>query len=479
MTNFLIKIATLALLLALCAGLSAQFSGGSGTYEDPYQVATTADLDNVRSYYPSHFLQTADIDLGVAPYNENQGWIPICDNEDIPFSGSYDGAGFSISNLLINDSGLGYAGLFGWVVGGTLENIVLLNVNVTCNDSGGALAGECFQSDVTGCFASGAITGDGPDTGGMFGTVKSFSNVSHCSTDMIVSGGHYAGGLISWVDGHCVVSNCSAVGTVTGLDGCGGLVGDLIGSTLSTSYALSQVSAQTACGGLVGLCREYATISDCFSRSQVTANAFAGGICGTTDYTSSLTNCYSASTFTVGSNYGGITGGETTSPITGCYWDVDLSGPMNNTYGEGRSTLQMTYPYAADTYVGWDFATIWHSDETGTQNAGYPFLWAEPSGIADDSPPLPEFWLLCYPNPFTESTKLACSLTKPGDFLLTIYDTRGRLVRSWKQYAASHGEYQVTWEGRDSQGAKLPSGIYFLRLTQNGKSATQRLVLLK
>ncbi|MDA3837901.1 MAG: hypothetical protein PF574_02850 [Candidatus Delongbacteria bacterium] len=52
----------------------SQFSGGSGTVLDPYHVATATDLDNIRNYLESSFIQTADIDLGVAPWNVGEGW---------------------------------------------------------------------------------------------------------------------------------------------------------------------------------------------------------------------------------------------------------------------------------------------------------------------------------------------------------------------------------------------------------------------
>ncbi|MDA3886182.1 MAG: T9SS type A sorting domain-containing protein [Candidatus Delongbacteria bacterium] len=78
--------------------LSSQFSGGSGTVLDPYHVATAEDLDNIRNYLESSFIQTADIDLGVAPWNVGEGWdfadIWVEDvefhNDGYPFLGWHD-----------------------------------------------------------------------------------------------------------------------------------------------------------------------------------------------------------------------------------------------------------------------------------------------------------------------------------------------------------------------------------------------------
>jgi len=74
------------------------FAGGSGTKEAPYQVETLDQLQDINKYLDAHFKQTADIDLeGLI-----EDWEPIGD-EDNPFAGTYDGAGYQIKNLLIED----------------------------------------------------------------------------------------------------------------------------------------------------------------------------------------------------------------------------------------------------------------------------------------------------------------------------------------------------------------------------------------
>lgn len=73
---------------------------GSGTESDPYQVATAEDLDNVRNDLTAYYIQVADIDL-----SEYENWVPIgyyTYEYDHVFNGSYDGNGFTISNLTIN-----------------------------------------------------------------------------------------------------------------------------------------------------------------------------------------------------------------------------------------------------------------------------------------------------------------------------------------------------------------------------------------
>lgn len=68
-------IVTVLLFFSLVTMAHAQFAGGSGTAEDPYLVATADHLNNVRDHLNKHFLQTADIDIGVPPWNEGEGWL--------------------------------------------------------------------------------------------------------------------------------------------------------------------------------------------------------------------------------------------------------------------------------------------------------------------------------------------------------------------------------------------------------------------
>jgi hypothetical protein len=82
------------------------FAGGSGTEEDPYLIATAYQLYNVRDELDKYFLQIRDIDLNQYPYNEGEGWLPIGDDVDA-FEGSYDGGGFTISNIVIDRPGWG------------------------------------------------------------------------------------------------------------------------------------------------------------------------------------------------------------------------------------------------------------------------------------------------------------------------------------------------------------------------------------
>jgi hypothetical protein len=64
--RFRVWVATAALLLTIVAAATAKYSGGNGTAQDPYQIATAADpilLGDSPADYDKHFILTADIDL--------------------------------------------------------------------------------------------------------------------------------------------------------------------------------------------------------------------------------------------------------------------------------------------------------------------------------------------------------------------------------------------------------------------------------
>lgn len=77
----------------------------------------------------AHYRQTADIDLASV-----SNWTPI-GTDAAPFTGSYDGNGFTISNLKINAPTEDYQGLFGELSSGAVvKNVGVVNCTIIGND---------------------------------------------------------------------------------------------------------------------------------------------------------------------------------------------------------------------------------------------------------------------------------------------------------------------------------------------------------
>ncbi len=85
------------------------------------------------------------------------------------------------------------------------------------------------------------------------------------------------------------------------------------------------------------------------------------------------------------------------------------------------------------------------------------------------------------PNPFNPQTEICFRLDSrnPARTTVRIYDTTGRRVRTLVDENLPAGEHRVVWNGKDAAGRAVASGVYFYRITWNGRSETKRMVLLK
>lgn len=269
-------------LLTIRQAANAQFAGGSGTAEDPWLVADAVQLDAVRTNLTAHFLQTADIDLGVAPWNEGAGWVPL-GTATTPFTGGYDGGRFAIRNLTVNRAGSAYQGLFGYLSGATVRHVRLIGVAVHGAAYTGALAGYSSFGVVYRVRINGEVTGANY-TGGALGYMT-YGAAGQVAMDGAVAGGDYTGGVAGYVTGNALLRHLCAVGSVQGDDYIGGLLGRQSGSTspttpeLADSWSRAAVTGDQYVGGAVGY-MYYSRLSRCVSAGAVVGNTSVGGLLG-------------------------------------------------------------------------------------------------------------------------------------------------------------------------------------------------------
>ncbi|HLA40071.1 MAG TPA: FlgD immunoglobulin-like domain containing protein, partial [Candidatus Glassbacteria bacterium] len=67
----------------------------------------------------------------------------------------------------------------------------------------------------------------------------------------------------------------------------------------------------------------------------------------------------------------------------------------------------------------------------------------------------------------------------PVEVKLAVYDLRGRRVTTLLSGERGEGIYSLQWDGRDSSGRRVASGVYFLRLTAGEVTHVRKIVLLK
>jgi streptogramin lyase len=86
---------------------------------------------------------------------------------------------------------------------------------------------------------------------------------------------------------------------------------------------------------------------------------------------------------------------------------------------------------------------------------------------------------LLYPNPFNPTTTISYVLPQPGPVRLAIYDVRGHEVRRLVDAAQEPGEHAILWDGRDTTGASMPSGVYIYRVRSGDLQSMGRMLLVK
>jgi hypothetical protein len=215
------RLGTLLITVALIAGMTGC------TSTPPSEVRTWNDLNAVRDNLRDRYILMNDLDSTTAGYtelasstaNQGKGWQPIGTEDDL-FTGTFDGQGYEIRDLFINRPGESFIGLFGVVgEGGVVQNIGVVNADVTGYGAVGALMGD-NEGTVSNSYSTGSVTGTG-----------------------------WVGGLIGANLG--TVSDSYSTGSVTGDERVGGLVGDNPG-TVSASFWDTGTSGQTTSDGGTG-----------------------------------------------------------------------------------------------------------------------------------------------------------------------------------------------------------------------------------
>ena len=84
-----------------------------------------------------------------------------------------------------------------------------------------------------------------------------------------------------------------------------------------------------------------------------------------------------------------------------------------------------------------------------------------------------------YPNPFNPITTISYSIPQETDVVLKIYNIKGQLVKVLVNNFQNAGEHSIIWNGRDSNGDRVSSGIYFYKLKAGDFQKVRRMVLLK
>ncbi|HSQ41988.1 MAG TPA: GLUG motif-containing protein, partial [Fibrobacteraceae bacterium] len=236
--------------LSLAQAQTATKPEGKGTSSDPYQIASLANLywlSQDSTKWHSNYIQTADIDAAETEnWDSGAGFPPIGYQQSAcyhPFSGTYNGKGYTIKNLYINTTLRSWpytinTGLFGTTYGADIDSLNLEDVSIVGLYNTGGLVGsngaigEDGDADTTRpssifrCSVTGSISGTynvgGIAGSNLYSTIfgSTFSGTVTASKDS-----SYVGGVVGYQEGAAnhagssytaYIYQCSAAGTVYG-----------------------------------------------------------------------------------------------------------------------------------------------------------------------------------------------------------------------------------------------------------------------
>ena len=208
-------------------------------------------------------------------------WTPIGTDYDNAYTGTFDGGGHTITGLTIttNDQ---YAGLFGYLGNfgkfGTVKNVVMDGIQITCNHRLGYAGGVAGYSrgTIENCSVSGSVSST-VSVGGVVGAQRDGS-ITGCSSSATVKGTINVGGVAGQTIFGATLTACYATGNVIieidrtqNISG-GGLVGFNDGISLLSCYATGNVTSTGSgtgnvhIGGFLG--DNYITVTACYWKNN-------------------------------------------------------------------------------------------------------------------------------------------------------------------------------------------------------------------
>lgn len=294
-------------------------------------------------------------------------WTPIS-NYDKRYTGSFDGAGHTVSGLyIVTTNGTKGIGMFGYAGTGSMIS------NLTLADS--------------------IITGTANYTGGIAGDAYDMQNC-HVLKSVTVTGTQYVGGVAGYVD-HSI-SECSNAATVTASSSyVGGVTGYMFGETMLKCYNTGSVTGASSVGGLTGSIYNNGTVDSCYNTGAVKATStkgIAGGLLGSFRY-GTLRNSYTATAPTA-QNAGSVAGrlenafSRTVENVYVLDHGLDIVGVS--------ATIPSTWKVTALSDAALQALTAEELGEnfkpdTKNQNGGYPILkWQDPAAAEPEDPDRPE-----------------------------------------------------------------------------------------
>lgn len=251
------------------------------TYENKtLRLLRTLDFNNEECYRDSTSKKYGDINKnGIVEEIKTElmtgeGFVPIGNNSDEPFKGTFDGQGYEIQNVYINTENLS-VGFLGYA-----ENATIINLGIS-----GSITNRYDENTQKG---AGGLVGVGKKC-----IIKNCYNKCevNCTSETYLER-NYAGGIIGESDG-CIIMLCYNTGDITCIGNetgswavAGGIVGcsEISGSKIIACYNTGTISSTGYTGGLAGIAYRsetlqsgYSEICNCYNLGQIRVLKYYGG----------------------------------------------------------------------------------------------------------------------------------------------------------------------------------------------------------
>lgn len=253
-----------------------------------------------KTYEPnrfSKFMLAGDIDgTATKNWNSGSGFKTLFSSGDLSFTGVFDGAGYTISNLYINSSTAEYGGLFG-VSAGKIANVQLSGIDY--NFTGGIKA------------IGGLVGYNLGITSALAGSVRNVQTSGKITASNLTSGAVFIGGIVG--------TNASTVAGVSGtpvLTNARCIIKDAVSKVDITASGSTNIYA----GGIAG----NNSYSEVYNETGVIENVKNEGAISVTDSSQAKTGGI------VGNNAGQVSKAENTGAVTGTWHVGGILGYSNN-----------------------------------------------------------------------------------------------------------------------------------------------------
>lgn len=224
-----------------------------------------------------------DSDGNVINGDSFRSWTPI-GNESNSYTGTFDGQGFTVSGLYVNNTDFNtgrYVGLFGRVASdGKVSKVGVVDSYFNAYKFVGGVCGYNKSGDITECYNKGTVNGNDMFTGGVCGD-NSSGTIQNCYNEGSVTGKNERTGGVCGGNENASIINCYNTGKVAGRTGCGGVCGNnYTGGTIQNCYNIGTVSFSTTdtTGAIGGVCGyNKSTITNCYFDSDKYTGTAVGG----------------------------------------------------------------------------------------------------------------------------------------------------------------------------------------------------------